>query len=316
MKNWLSNSEFVSKLKINLEKSGIPLELKTINKVNNCGFEAWSHYYEDINESGEVIYRELDVLASDIKSFTFEYSNCTVILMNQLFIECKHLTDTDFIVFQSEDKNLYSFPLGFSGSYLISRDEYFKFPLIIKKVAEVDLTKIDKSDNFKDRTTNDACNQLMSAIYSEYKENDLKLDFKKTVDKLKYEYRIKNVPDFQEKISIKKVLENQNVLMLVNYYPILVINDNMEIIKAEYDVENGKIINFENVGFGIYPFTSMKEYNKPFLRSINVIITNYNYLEQILHMVNEYSKKLLMNIKNDFYSENGEQKNNFLREIY
>jgi hypothetical protein len=193
-KEWYLNLDFVSKLKKEFEKAGLPLEYRAKKIFEDKGFNAFESHYKfpsdhifdtDIDQK-EGIWRQIDITAApkdDSLDFELTFGEFRLVLTPYFIAECKFSSNKSFFLFRSESDYVHNFPSTIWGNKLLP----FEFDLyeldkesfsecqydptkhfnldIYENVVEVDLEHLDKKDNnFNDQTTYRACEQLYNAL--------------------------------------------------------------------------------------------------------------------------------------------------------
>lgn len=344
-RNWYKNEDVVKDLKVKFEKAGLPLEYRARKIFEDNGFEANSQLYrfpldgildESVDEK-EGIWRQIDIDASSIEAepvVDLQFGKSGIALFVGFTAECKFSSEKSFFLFKSSDNSSSNFPLCLYGENILpfriwlqdpnekrfivkkkSRD-YFNFN-VYENIVEVDVSKRkQKNDNYNDKITYEACEQLYYAI--NYAKNSLKnvlygeiseeISKSKLFDKwIKY-VRGNNIKkeeaiDWRNKVRDDIALDflNNNfeltdiegLFHLIDLkFPVLIINEEAGLFEVELD-ENNIIVDFRKIKYGIYGYVSKK--SKPTRRrpdSLGVLICDIAYLNELISAVLEGLKKL------------------------
>ena len=317
---WMGDDNKRDELKKWLEKAGIPLELRTIKILEEQGYRCSSYHYKD-PESGK--YREIDIHAFNTNVTSFNVGNCQVVFNVLILAECKYSHYFDFLAFESKEKYFPAFPVIFVGNGLLGASyQDFEFPMIIRKIAETDVRNLELSENFQDRKTHRACEKLTSCFSQMYERR------KKMINVNFDQYRLRFGPSWknflgkthpirekrilQQKIGefLKKNFKPQELLRQIPYFsvqigfPIIIIPEERGLIRIKHDITTGQIIDFENVGYGIYPYISenadrygnvLREYF-----AFPIVICNFAYLEECLKTLNKGIEKMMTDARTRF----------------
>jgi hypothetical protein len=348
-KEWLRSSDEKLKTRLidSLNRAGIPLEYKTKKRLENLGFEANPYYYDPINfpsfdpTSGvqvgpEVKTRELDFLAILKKQWIIE-ENIDIHLRLKLAVECKYSSNKDFFVFEFQDQRVSfpNFPIKFNGRIILPSFlyNYFNLPIKIEKVTEADVTKTSKKDdNFNDRSTHTASEQLFSAvsrllsdsqseIYRIYGKIVNEMPIKKKFDELDrkgevirvQEGGIGYIPDEFQNDFCKKNIKHFDFEKIGSYiidlvFPMIIIDETRGVIKTILNDSN-EIVDFEDVGFGVYKYVADRVPgsgmygDRDLDREFPIIICNLEYLDKCISKLIEGMEGIMDDVEDLLISE-------------
>jgi hypothetical protein len=281
---WLKSNECKNKLMKELEKAGVPLELRATSALEKRGYRCTNYPYADTlgEKDSETIYRELDIYGSKSHQYSFMVLDCQVVFDIALFVECKFSSNLDFIAFRDKDVYLPMFPCAVSGkSFLSNSYKNYTFPIVIRKIAEANVSSMRIEDSCKeemkgsipDKVTHVACQQLIAGCnaYAKRMKTSLAVTYS--------QFRISDS-------SEKTILDRIPYFSVESVFPIMVIDENRGLIEAEYDTSKDAITGFKDVGYGIYGFISedADKYNEVLGQyyKFPVIISNLKYLERCL----------------------------------
>lgn len=315
-RNWIGNEPKKNEVAGWLEKAGVPLELRATGVLEKNGYRCSEYYFRD---SEEPKFRELDIYAFKNSVKSIKIGECEAVFNVVILAECKYSHNLDFLAFESDDTYFPAFPVIFSGTRMLGASYHdFDFPMIIRKIAETDIFNLKWKDNFQDRKTHESCEELISCFSYLYerKQKRIAVNYdqyrllfgRAWVDFVSKDYRVgQKVP--RQKISefLKEKFSPMELLAEIKYFPIeigfplIIINEDRGLIKIEYDEKSGEVKDFDDVGYGIYPFVSenadkygnvLHEYF-----SFPVIVCNLSYLEKCLETLNNGMEKMAMYAK-------------------
>jgi len=314
---WIGEDARKKELKKWLEKAGIPLELRTIKFLEEQGYRCSSYHCKD-PETGK--YRELDIHASKTNVQSFKVGECEVVFNVLILAECKYSYNLDFLAFESKDKYFPAFPVIFVGERLLGASyQDFEFPMIIRKIAETDVLNLGWSENFQDRKTHEACEKLTSC-FSHIYERRSKMT-RVSLDQYRFYFEqswasfmsksrpIREKRALQQKIGefLRKNFKPQQLLSQISYFPIgvgfplLIVHEDRGLIKIKYDMPTGQIVDFEDVGYGIYPYVSENadKYDNILhgYFAFPIVICNLAYLDNCLKTLNKGIEKMATYVK-------------------
>ena len=283
-RDWMKETLQKEKLKGRLEKAGVPLELRTMTALEAQGYRCSSFHYKDL-VTGK--YRELDIYAWKSLSKSFTILGSQVDFNAVILAECKYAQNYDFLAFDRVDKHLPAFPVVFEGTHLLGASyQEFQFPMIIRKVSEADVRNLDASSNFDDRKTHEAYEQLTACFSQLYDKRKKSMRPHFSQFQISFGRAWKQFIDnrsqptdswsFNQAVGefLKGFTENE-LLREIPYFPIeigfplFVIPEERGLIRIKHNVTTGQISDFEDAGFGIYPYVSENADN------YNNILTNY-----------------------------------------
>lgn len=181
-KDWMENPKAVERVIQDINKSGIPLEIKVRKILQNNSFIGGRAFYtvlkagqissEGSNDTVDVLH-EIDVLASKAPVCSFSVSGFEIRFSAHVIAECKYSSDKDFYFFPCNDPcviDLQNYPLMVNGHQLFEpfkrRTHAIQYPVpqIVDRVSEIDInSNTRKDENFNDRLTYGACTQLIQA---------------------------------------------------------------------------------------------------------------------------------------------------------
>lgn len=322
-RKWIENKEAKERLKDDLEKAGMPLQSRVRRVLEKEGFRCLNyHYFQPINEKEELPmiyregkYRELDIYAFKTHVYSFDVYTSEISFSLTFLVEYKYSSDLDFFAFETKERYFPAFPVMFNGERLMKFPYLnFKFPMVIEKISEVN---VKKRRGFGDEKTHEACEQL-TAAFSHLYEGKLEakaIDYGNVYQRIfksEWEAFIKEsglneenlsnqvVGDFITKNYSAKQIFNNVHLDIELGFPIMVIDENMGLIKVVYDTD-GSIKDFEDVGYGIYPYVSenANKYNNILGRyfALPIIICNQNFLTKCLKTIDEGMHKTVEDVK-------------------
>ncbi len=309
-KEWMNSEKAVKELKRDIEKVGFPLEIAVIRQLEAMGYreEFGRYYYNEDEKSGTSILREIDInLEKEVKGFVLH--NCKIDFRLRIIGECKYSSTNDFFVFDSSQRSLYgSFPITLDGKKIFESgserkwlSDFFSFPSIIEKIAEVDVE--GKQYHESDRTVFGACLQILDAVThyvgnalyglgSFYLENDDANNFVTRHSDARKRFPRYRVGDELDKKTMDKALTSfmNEFLEGLGWYeisltiPLMVIGRNNGLIRVQ--MQNDQIAGFEDIGYGIYyfrpPHPTGKIENLDLGYGIPIVICNEGYLPKLI----------------------------------
>lgn len=296
-KNWYENKKVVDKLKVEFEKAGLPLEYRARKIFEDNGFEAFSQLYKfpldgildkSIDEK-EGIWRQIDISTipkNGISDVDLLFGKTRIVLTADFTAECKFSSDKSFFLFKSPDKFITNFPLCLWGDNLLpfrlllfdsekkeflvglkSPTEYFNFD-VYENIVEVNISKyMNKADNYDNKITYEACEQLYYAanfetissknemkaeISEEIRKSNLFNKWKKYVreNNIKKEDAIGWKANVSDDIALKFLRDNFKLTdielfnMIFLNFPVLIINEQAGLFEVELD-DNNNIVDFK-----------------------------------------------------------------------
>jgi hypothetical protein len=318
---WVGDDAKKKKLREWLEKAGVPLELRTVKILGEQGYRCSTYHCQD-PETGK--YREVDIYATKVSAQSFNIGECEIVFNILILAECKYSYNFDFLAFESKDRYFPAFPVIFTGERMLGASyQDFTFPMIIRKIAETDALNLELSENFQDKKTHEACEKLTSSFSHVYKRRMMRIGIDRSKYRLYFEPILSNFlrnHSGEKKIDLlgeigeflRKNFEPQKLLSQIPYFPIeigfplMVIHENRGLIRIKYDMITGQVVDFEDVGYGIYPYVSENadKYNNILHEyfAFPIIICNLTYLNDCLKTLNKgiekmmtYAKGLLQN---------------------
>lgn len=343
-KSWLQSGdeEFKKGLIQSLKKAGTPLELKARKILEGLGFICTSfHYLEPTDGNAQApinlregIWRELDIKAYKQETPPIKIDGSEIHFVTHLIGDCKYSSDKDFFAFGgASSPDLSRFPVVFNGNKILPPYPHlnFSFPMKIEGITEVDVknyTKID--DNFNDRITHRACEQIMSALsyFYDIQRVDIETEYSHLMKNSSVEKKLhSSYPNMQvSKGRIKYIKDGYFVEIpendLDNFLkqnltsgdinsfpyisidlgvPIMVIDEHRGLIKAITD-EQSDIVDFEDIGYGIYVYTSenANKYDNILQNhfALPIVICNLSYLDKCIKDIETGISKTIEQTKN------------------
>ncbi len=190
---WYENEKVVEKLKVEFEKSGLPLEYRAKKIFEDNGFETFSRHYKfpldgildkSIDEK-EGIWRQIDISTiskEGTSDVDLQFGKTRLVLTADFIAECKFSSKKSFFLFKSQDTFISNFPLCQYGNNLLpfrislfdsnkkefivkskETNDYFNFN-VYDNVVEIDISNCkNKQNNYDDKITYEACEQLYYA---------------------------------------------------------------------------------------------------------------------------------------------------------
>lgn len=315
---WMRKDEVKKKLKNALEKAGVPLELRANKFLEDHGYTCATYHYKD-PDSGK--YRELEIYASKTNVHSFNIEQCEVVFNIVILAECKYSRDTDFLAFESKKNHFPTFPVLFSGEHILSTPYLnFKFPMVIRKIAETNMKGLESSENFQDRRTHKACQQLTSCFSYIYEKRTQKHkimlgQYQIFFDKLWKDFLSQESTFIGDKLVLQQKIGDflkqnygaEGLLRRIPYFsieigfPLLIIHEDMGLIRIRHNIANGKIEGFEDVGYGIYPYVSehADRYDNILhgYYAFPILICNLAYLDDLWKTLDSGIRKLVDSAK-------------------
>jgi len=345
-RNWYKNEGVVKDLKVEFEKAGLPLEYRARKIFEDNGFEAYSSLYkfpldgildESVDEK-EGIWRQIDIDAFSFKidpDVNLQFGKSGIALFVGFTAECKFSSEKSFFLFKkSSDRVSSNFPLSLYGENILpfrirlfdqndkqvivkrkNSTDYFNFN-VYENMVEVDVSKRKhKKDNYDDKITYGACEQLYYAI--NYSKNTLKNELggdiledirkSKLFDKwIKY-VRVKDIKKeeaigwgnkVRDDIALDFLRNNFELtdielFHIINLkFPVLIINEEAGLFEVELD-ENNNIVDFKKIKYGICEYVSKKsKLTRLGPDRLGVVICDITYLNELIRAVLEGLKKL------------------------
>lgn len=354
-KEWLDlkNDKPKKELMDSLKKAGIPLELKTRKILEENHFRCLDLHYLDPTDK-EVVpihlrvpylaqasrmilsdedlpihlrgtWRQLDINAYRNEKSVIKFHDAKIHFTTHLIGECKYSSNKDFFVFENiSDPVLSRFPVMFNGNKLIPPFPHnnFSFPIVMERVTEVDVPNhFNPKNNFNDRITHEACEQIMSALSYLYdrKKVDKRLIYRNLLRNSPIERKWQNfysenkeelertrgprgtIPEtvidkFLEESSKPKDLRDFHYINIELGFPILVIDESRGVIKTVLN-ESNNIVDLEDIGYGIYTYISenANRYENILQNrfAFPILICNLSYLNECVKNIGEGMKKVI-----------------------
>ena len=314
---WIDDDASKKELKKWLEKAGIPLELRTVRFLEEQGYRCSTFHCRD-PESGK--YRELDIHASKTNVESFKVRKCEVVFNVLILAECKYMYNLDFLAFESKDRYFPAFPVIFIGERLLGASyQDFEFPMIIRKIAETDVLNLEWSENFQDRRTHEACEKLTSCFSHIYERRRKMIRVSLDQYRLFFEQSWANFMSKSRPVREKRVLQQkigeflrknfkpQELLRQISYFPIeigfplMIIPEARGLIRIKCEMTTGQIVDFEDIGYGIYPYVSenVDKYDNILhgYFAFPIVICNLGNLDECLKTLNKGIEKMATYVK-------------------
>ena len=204
-------------------------------------------------------------------------------------------------------------------NYISSHDKYFDFN-VYENIVEVNTSKLTtKNDNYNDRISHQACEQLFYAVnyHISSSKYDMKYDiepdiiqsqlFKKWItflseNNIQIEDAIDERNKIYDSIALKFLEENfelsdldEITYMIFLVFPILIINENAGLFEVEFDEKNN-ITGFNKIKFGIYTNYAFEKSKKPYViyrpDDLGIIICDISHLAEAIDTVLKGFNKL------------------------
>ncbi len=170
---WWQNKENKSDREREMERSGIPLEIRARRILTKSGYRVSRPYYQKDGVSHETDFmaekglEEYHPLTSDEHDIRYY---CLINFQLLLIGECKRTESNDFFAFQGEGSAA-NFPIRFYNEQFPTdfrphdTSKYYGFENFTDRIVEVDSPnyKSRKSDNYNDRITYEAAEELVGA---------------------------------------------------------------------------------------------------------------------------------------------------------
>lgn len=336
---WYENTDFVDKFKIEFEKAGLPLEYKARKIFEERGFKTHSSHYkvpiDNVLDSSitekEGTWRQIDINASGFDDINWDvdltFDKFSLNLSVHFLGECKFSSDKSYFLFRSNKDTSLKFPLSIWGDTLLEY-EFFKKNFnfnIYENIVEVNVTNFNKkNDNYDDKITHQACEQLFYAasydILSTKNEQKREISeeifqtqlFKKWIKFLsKNKIQEKGSIDWRNRIKdsiTTKFLEEHfelddikeiQLYLIYLQFPVLIINEKAGLFEVELDGKNN-IVGFNKIKYGIYNnyhFEKSKNLNSIYPDNITILICDVSYLSEAIEIILKGFKKLCENLK-------------------
>lgn len=331
---WYENTNFVNKFKIEFEKAGLPLEYKARKIFEERGFKTHSSYYwvpiDNILDSSitekEGTWRQIDISASGFEDSNWDidliFDKFSLNLIVNFLGECKFSSDKSYFLFRSNKKTSLKYPLNIMGDTLLE-DKFFSKNFnfdIYENIVEVNVTNFNKkNDNYDDRITHQACEQLFYAARYDIlsTRNEYKLEISKEISKtqlfkkwikflsknkiqeggsIDWRNRVKDsitTKFLEEHFELDYVKEIQRYFIYLQF-PILIINEEAGLFEVELDGKNN-IVGFNKIKYGIYNNYHFEKSKN--LNSIDILICDVSYLSEAIDIILTGFKKLCENLK-------------------
>ncbi len=292
--SWFSNGTAVNRMKKALEKSGIPLELKTRKIMKDKEYRTMSLYYSD-HLHGEVppeerILRELDVYAYKT-IYKFKIANCVINFRGIFFIECKHREDLALVFFKNENERLLNLPLPFRGkSMLYVSHKNYTVPLIATSHSEM---KPSSQSVYKDKSVlYNASNQAIAACHYMYKRQTQNwFPFRQLYDRYKARHTETSKTIIRDSYTDDQIISEIHIFNFDLAFTIVNFNEDTTILEAEFDYDSGEVTNLNDIGYCVYPILPSKvdRYNALIESSFEVPVftTNLNSFQQCIIDIEE-----------------------------
>lgn len=347
-KKWYENKDVVDQLKVEFEKAGLPLEYRARKVFEDNGFEAWSSHYkvpvDDILDTSivekEGIWRQIDIITmpkEGSRDVELQFDEIRIVLTIDFLAECKFSSKKSFFLFKSNDNFITNFPSNIWGNNLLpfkstlydsdkkeslikgsNPTDYFNFD-VYENVVEVNVSKLEiKKDNYDDRITYQACEQLFYA--TNYENLHAKYDMKEEKEEgiyasqlfkkwnnylrengIKKEEAIDWRNQISDTIALKFLRDNFELTdikffhMIFLTFPVLIINEGAGLFEVQFDDKNN-ITGFKKIKYGIYNHISQKSKNPLhhtfYPDDLGIIICDISYLKEVIDIVSKGLNKL------------------------
>jgi hypothetical protein len=336
---WYENTDFVDKFKIEFEKAGLPLEYKARKIFEERGFKTHSSHYkvpiDNVLDSSitekEGTWRQIDINASGFDDINWDvdltFDKFSLNLSVNFLGECKFSSDKSYFLFRSNEDTSLKFPLNICGDTLLKYEfleKIFNFNLY-ENIVEVNVTNFNKkNDNYDDKITHQACEQLFYAASYDIlsTKNELKKEISKEISKTqlfkkwikflsKNKIQEKGLIDWRNRVKdsiatkfLEEHFELDDIKEIQRYFiylqfPILIINEGARLFEVELDGKNN-IVGFNKIKFGIYNnyhFEKSKNLNSIYPDNIDILICDVSYLSEAIEIILKGFKKLCENLK-------------------
>jgi hypothetical protein len=276
----------------NIQKSGIPLELRARKVLKDNGFNVINFRYQDSDNPDEDlglqqrIWRELDILATRREKSTVKVHGCEISFGTNILAECKYSSDKDILIFEHpkfQSADLSHFPIMISGQTMIDilLKEGIALPVSVERLVEVDHTsEKKKEDNYRDIGVHKACEQILSAtrFYVNLKRGTLRLYYismskDSTIGKewqtllkggkIPYEGSgsKRNIPQsfinefLNDKFKPEEMLEDFSQVFIHVCFSLIITDSSRGIIQAKLN-ESYEVIDLDDKGICIYTYVS------------------------------------------------------------
>lgn len=234
-----------------------------------------------------------------------------------------HRTKIFFVFENISDPDLSRFPIVFNGNKLIPLFPHndFSFPIVMEKVTEVDVNRFNSKNNFNDRITHKACEQIMSALSYLYdrKKEDKRLIYRNLSRNSSIESKWLNFyPENERELEKKrdprrripetvidkflkenckpKDLRDFHYINIELGFPILVIDESRGVIKTVLN-ESNDIVDLEDIGYGIYTYISenANKYENILQNrfALPILICNLAHLNKCIKSIGEGVEKVI-----------------------
>ena len=333
---WIEDDARKKKLKQWLEKAGIPLELRTVKLLEEHGYRCSTYHCKDPVTAK---YREIEIHASRTNVQSFNIGECEVVFNVLVLAECKYSYNLDFLAFESKEKYFPRFPVVFTGERMLGASyQNFEFPMVIRKIAETDALNLDWPDNFQDRNTHEACEKLAFCFSHVYEQRMMRIRINRDKYRLYFEGLLGDLlnkyPSVRKKMALHRKIgeflrENfkpQDLLRQIPYFPIeigfplVIIHEDRGLIRITHDMTTGQVVDFEDVGYGIYPYVSENadQYHNILQQyfAFPIIICNLAHLDNCLETLNTGIGKMTTHAKNVLHNNPYAMAEEILEQIF
>lgn len=306
-KKWLNafktNDEFKVKLSKSLEKLGTPLELNAIKILRKFNYEASGGFYVDINEHGEPITREIDLIGySKENKLKLDSKDLEIYLKSIIIAECKFSSKKDLFFFTIEDdekkNSLLRFPVFVNGSSLVFRllknaitiarfEKFFDIRNYTLKMNELNVDKLEAKDN--SRTIYVASSQVLSALNHYYKSNERRVNRQYTM--------FWNNNKLLKKMSNVSLDRFHGAFFIYFYIPMIILNEDFGLIEIIPGKDNDSSIeDLRELEYCMYLYSpnNFEKYQRILENrySQSILVCNVQYLEKCMKKLEEGIEKI------------------------
>ncbi len=316
---WFANPINKRARELAMERSGVPLEMRTRRRLRSLGYSAIRDYYEDGG-----IARELDILADKLLDSISPYGlGLSIYLL--ILGECKRSETHDFFAFQSEESRelRVQYPLKFytegfpRGALNITFPacKPFAFPFIAERIVEVDATKFmsHKDGNYGDKMTYEACETLAHAcrFFRKFHSN---FYFDEGFKEGAFDGICEDNPSFEDAIhgtydeavrAVEKITSEkpEECSRIFSYFtaiwgvPILVLDDNRGLVNTR--LRNDGTVSIDgDLEVVLYPYLQ-RDLSHSDDQSLPIVVCKYKYLEQAVNVLETGARKIVEQFKRE-----------------
>ncbi len=312
---WFANPQNRKQREAEMERSGIPLEIRVRRALRKVGYKAFRDFYE---KNG--IYHELDFMAvKKIRRIQLPY-DFRVEFYLQFLGECKHSETHDFFAFEAEDiefamrypLRLHREDVPFQHSKFPG--EPFNFPFLAERIVEVQAStfKSRQDGNYQDRVTFEACEKLVEACKSIQSyvgpDDEMRSDVFEELSERYYalENKLSTRTEAVDRLiseDEEKIFREFNNFTGFLGVPLLVLDDNRGLVKTALG-ETGKPVFQGEAETVLYPHHTKSLVSSPEFHSRNqlgdmipIVICKHKSLLKTTKLIEDGSRKLLDNFE-------------------